>query len=359
MKRNPCAVLLLLWLLLLPLACRDATSEPEVPPRPVITALVGEPERGRTRSFAGVTRGEVETPLSFRVDGAIEALPVKPGDNVKKGQLIARLDTTDYELNVRRLESQLALAEVQLRQAAAELGRVQALFEASTASRSDFDQVRSARDAAEAQRNTAREGLNHARNQVQYGTLTAPRDGTIIAVPVNIYQVVRAGTPVAVLRADHSMVLEISVAETVVGELSIGQPARVTLEAFPGIEIAAQVSEIGAGMSGLAALPAKLRLTDPPAAIRSGQAGEARVFFESTGTAVPHVPLSAVTGGAGEQRFVWVIDADAQVVHRRAVETGELVRDRLEITQGLQPGERIVVRGANRLTEGQAVRILE
>lgn len=356
------AVLLFLMLLLVfPAACRDTSPEPDIAPRPVITALVEPPVEGRLRSFAGVTRGEVETPISFRVDGAIISLPVKAGNTVKKGQVIARLDTRDYELNVRRLESQLALAEIQVRQATAELGRVQALFEAHTTSRSDFDQVRTARDAAEAQRNAAREALNQARNQVQYGTLEAPRDGTIIAVPVNVYQVVAAGQPVAVLRTDQTMVLEVGVAETVVGDLKIGQAARVTLEAFPGLDIEAEVSEIGAGLSGLAALPVKLRLTNPPPAIRSGQAGEAHIFFEGLG-AGPRVPLAAVTGESGARRFVWVVtetDAGQAVVQRRTVETGELAGEQLEIISGLAPKERIVVRGANRLTEGQVVRLLD
>lgn len=343
--------------LLITTGCGRRQEEAQLPVRPVITTIVEEPVSGRTRVFAGVTRGEVETPISFRVGGEIAELAVQSGDTVEEGQLIARLDTIDLELNVRRLEAQLSLAEAQVRQAAAEFERVQALFEANTASRSEFDRARAARDSAEAQRDTAQEGLNQARTQFQHGTRHAPRAGTIISVPANVYQFVGPGQPVAILRADLGIVLEITVAEILAGDLSIGQSARVTLEAFPGEEFEGEISEIGAGLTGLAAFPVNIRITNPPAAIRSGQAGEARIVFDGGLDGVV-VPLAAVTGATDHQRFAWVVDTEAETVQRRPVEVGSLVGDQLEIRSGLEPGDVIVTRGANRLTDGQRVRLL-
>ncbi len=344
--------------LLVSAGCGRRATEPELPVRPVITAEVKEPPAGRARAFAGVTRGEVETPISFRVGGEIAELPVQSGDEVEEGQLIARLDTHDLDLNVRRSEAQLALAEAQQRQALAEYDRVRALFEADNVSRSEFDRARSARDAAEAQLDAAREAMNQARRQLDHGTRYAPRDGTIIAVPANRYQFVSPGQPVAVLRADHTIILEVNVAETLVNELSIGQPATVALEAFPGQSFEAAISEIGAGLSGLAAVPVRVRLLDPPASIRSGQAGEAEIMFTEEMAGVL-VPLAAVTGAPEQQRFVWVVNDDGTAVEQRAVETGRLWDEQIEVRDGLTPGERIVVRGANRLSDGQSIRVVE
>lgn len=344
--------------LLISAGCGRRATEPELPVRPVITAEVEEPPTGRTRTFAGVTRGEVETPISFRVGGEIAELPVQSGDEVAEGQLIARLDTDDLELNVRRAEAQLALAEAQQRQAVAEYDRIRALFEADNVSRSEFDRAQSARDAAEAQWDAAREALNQARRQLEHGTRYAPRTGTIISVPANRYQFVNPGQPVAVLRADHTIILEVNVAETLVNELAIGQPSTVTLEAFPGQSFEAAVSEIGAGLGGLAAVPVRVRLLEPPAAIRSGQAGEAEIVFPETMAGVL-VPLSAVTGAPEQQRFAWVVSEEGATVERRAVETGRLWDDQIEVRTGLAPGDRIVIRGANRLSDGQSIRVIE
>ncbi len=338
--------------------CGRRAEEPGPPVRPVVTMEVEEPLSERTRRFAGVTRGEEETPVSFRVGGEIAELPVQSGDEVEAGDLIARLDTEDLELNVRRLEAQRALAVAQEQQAVAEYERVRALFEADTVSRSDFDQARSARDAAEAQLETAQAALNQARQELEHGTRYAPRAGTIIAVPANRYQFVSPGQPVAVLRADDAIILEVSVAETLANDLAVGQSAVVTLEALPGRRFDAEVSEIGAGLSGLAAVPVKVRLKEAPESIRSGQAGEAEIVFEEERTGV-WIPLTAVTGAPEAQRFVWVVGSEMSAVERRAVETGRLWDDRIEVRAGLSPGERIVIRGANRLSDGQEVREIE
>ena len=346
----------LILLLLAGAGCGRKTDEAEVPPRPVVTETVVAETGGRSRTFTGYTRGEVETPISFRVDGEIAELSVNAGDEVREGDFLARIDTTDYELQVRRLEAQLSLTDVQLRQAQAEFERVQALFEARNVSRSEYDRAVSARDAAEAQRESALQGLNFARRQVRHGTLNAPRAGTVIAVPANVYQAVRAGTPVVMLRTDEKMLLEVTVAETLAGDLQIGQSARVRLEAFPGEIFEGEISEISGGLSGLSALPVKVRMSDAPEGLRSGQAGEATVMFSDETHERIRVPLSAVTGETGGRRFVWVLDEEEMIVRRRPVEVGNLTGERLEITEGLSPGERIVVRGANRLADGQSVR---
>ncbi|MCH8511026.1 MAG: efflux RND transporter periplasmic adaptor subunit [Kiritimatiellae bacterium] len=344
--------LLLMWQ-----GCGRKPRAVEVPPRPVMTEVVASRAGGRSRTFTGYTRGEVETPISFRVDGEIAELVVNAGDEVEAGDFLARIDTTDHELQVRRLEAQLSLTEVQVRQAQAEFDRVQALFEARNVSRSEYDRAVSARAAAEAQRETALQGLNFARRQVEHGTLKAPRAGTVIAVPANAYQAVRAGTPVVTLRTDRQMVLEVTVAETLAGDLEIGQLAEVRLEAFPGQTFEGEISEISGGLSGLSALPVRVRMVEAPEGLRSGQAGEATVFFTDEGHEGVTVPLSAVTGETGGRRFVWVVDPEEMIVHRRAVEVGGLAGDRLEIVEGLDIGERIVVRGANRLSDGQSVRL--
>lgn len=357
MKR---AVLFLGWMGLWMLqGCGKSGGEPTLPPRPVITERVGEPVYGRVRTFTGVTRGEVETPISFRVDGELVVLSVNPGDEVEAGDLLARIDTTDYELQMRRQEAQLSLTEVQVRQAVAEFERIQALFEARNVSRSDYDRVVAARDAAEAQRETAREGLNFARRQVELGTLRAPRGGTAISVPVSVFQSVRAGMPVVMLRTEQSMVLEITVAETLVGSLEMGQAAEVELEAFPGRTFPGEVSEISGGVSGMAALPVRIRMGEMPEGLRSGQTGVARMVFEAVDAGRVRVPLAAVTGQTGGRRFVWVVDEGGERAVRREVVVGDLVDGMLEISEGVLPGERIVVRGANRLTEGQRIRVLE
>ena len=141
----------LLVVLSLPTACRETPPPPEPVIRPVRIVQVSSTSGPRTRTFSGVARAQVESTLSFRVAGAIEALPVRVGDRVQPGQLIARLDPVDYELQVKETEAALSQAQAQATNAQADLRRVRSLYENDSASRADLDAAVAGAASANAQ----------------------------------------------------------------------------------------------------------------------------------------------------------------------------------------------------------------
>ncbi|MFQ6114519.1 MAG: efflux RND transporter periplasmic adaptor subunit, partial [bacterium] len=133
------------------LACGGGEQKVEEIIRPVRYQQVYSTGGSRVRSFSGTARSGVESKLSFKVAGTVLEVPVKVGDKVRSGQLIARLDPKDYQLKVQQADASLARAKAEERNAKADYERIRALYENNNASKDDLDAARAGFESASAQ----------------------------------------------------------------------------------------------------------------------------------------------------------------------------------------------------------------
>jgi RND family efflux transporter MFP subunit len=345
---------------LLAFACGKEETAVEKVLRPVRTEVVTTSAEARVRSFAGVARSGLESELSFRVAGTVEEVPVTVGAAVGKGQVLAKLDPTDYELKVQEALAGLAQAEAGERNAQADYDRVRGLYENNNASLRELDGARATAESTRAQVEAAEKRLEQARQQLSYTTLRAPVDGQVASVDVEINENVRPGQKVFLLTAGSEIEVEVALPGALITEIEVGNPAAVTFDALDGRTYSARVSEAGVAAVGAATtFPVTVRLDEGDPDIRSGMAGEVEFSFGgSDGTRRMLVPAVSV----GEDRngtFVFVLEdaaAGRGVVRRREVSVGELTADGLEIRGGLTEGEIIVTAGVRRLSDGEEVR---
>ena len=326
--------------------------------RPVVTMTVQDQGAGRRRSFAGVAKASLYTPLSFRVGGTISELPAKVGMNVKAGDLVARLDVKDYELQWKQSQAQLAHADAQLAQAKANYERSRQLYEARNISKSELDSNEAGFKSAAAQKESSAKALELAQQQLAYCVLNAPMDGALAEVPVEVQQAVSAGQPVAMLSSGEGLEVEVGIPESVIGRIRIGDVASVRFEAIPGRVFKAAVSEVGIQMSASSTYLVKLKLLEQDPRVRIDMIAEATFSFVAGENAPVLVPAVAVVPTPGGERFVWVFQPESSTVAKRNVKIRDLTSDGLEIVEGLAPGETIVTRGVNRLSENMKVRLL-
>lgn len=340
-------------------ACGPAEKESNEPVRPVITHTV-KPPAARQRSFSGTARNAQETPLSARVSGELVGLPIAVGDAVKKGAVIARIDPTEFELQLKQARAQLAQAEAQYAQAKAENDRMRQLYETRSVSKSDLDTAAASFKSARASRESAAKTVEQAEVQLSYCTVKAPFDGVIAAVPVEKHVNVSPGQTIATLAASDDMEMLLGVPENVIGDIEPGQPATVTFDAMAGRTYRAVVKEAGVLLDASSTYPVRLTLRDRDERIRSGMVGEARFMLDAEGDGpVIHVPPASVMSGPSGEQQVWVFDEEKGVVNRRPVAVGVLTSDGIEIKAGLDPGEIIVTRGVHKLMDGMRVRLME
>ncbi|MFN2351564.1 MAG: efflux RND transporter periplasmic adaptor subunit [Kiritimatiellia bacterium] len=339
--------------------CAGEPPPPPAPVRPVKAYRVKDPALERLRTFAGTLRPALESELSFRVAGEIMDLPVKSGVQVRQGDLIARLDASDYELQVRQAAAQVNQADALQKQARSQYERVRELYESRNASKSELDQARAAFESAEAQLASAQKTLEMARLQVAYCSLTAPFDGAIISRPAEIYQAVSPGQTIATLAAGGNMEMVIAVPELLINEVHLGAATELSLDALPGRKFDAVVSEVGvATTSGKSAYPVRLTMLESVPEMRSGMVGEARLAFaEDRG--VLHVPPVCVVSRPDGTRFVWVVTPAGDRAEQRTVRPGALTSTGLQILEGLQTGDLVVMRGVHRIEENSVLRIVE
>ncbi|SKA96931.1 RND family efflux transporter, MFP subunit [Paucidesulfovibrio gracilis DSM 16080] len=336
---------------------RDSGPEEEIV-RPVVSMTVHSPSEARIRTFSGVAQPAIESNLSFRVAGEIVELPAKVGKRVQKGDLVARLDPTDYELQVREAEADMAQAAAAFNQLKADWVRKKALYESRTISRSEMDQAEASYRSAAARMDAARKRRALAQQQLNYTVLHAPAAGSLAQVPVNVHQTVQAGQIIASLSASGNMEFETAVPERLISRVREGDKAQVRFDSIPGQSFDALAVEVGVQALQLSTFPVTLRIVDEDSRILPGMIGQAEFSFRIPEGAAMIVPPQAVAASPDGARFVWIVDRETMTVQRRDVEVGGLTPEGLEVLDGLEPEDELVIRGVHRLKEGRKVRLL-
>jgi RND family efflux transporter MFP subunit len=294
----------------------------------------------------------------------IVELPIRVGDSVAAGQLIARLDAEDYRLGMREAEAGLAQARAQAQNAESSYERQRDLYEADNASRADLDAALANFQSTEASVRAADQRVQLARQQLSYTRLTAPTAGAVSAVPVEINENVQAGQVVVYLNSGTDLEVEVGVPEVLISQVAEGDVTEVTFDALPDRAFPASVSEVGVAATGTATTyPVTVVLPDPDPDLRSGMAADVAFRFESGEGRELFVVPSIAVGEDRDGRFVYVVEledaADSEsgvgLIRRRPVRIGEMTTQGMEILEGLSDGEYVVVAGVSRIEDGLRV----
>ena len=342
--------------------CGGEAEEPQPVIRPVRYQEVISTGAKRERKFSGTARAGVESQLSFRVAGTVQSVSAVVGHRVKKGQEIARLDATDYDLQLQEAEATLAEARAAQRRAEADYDRIRGLYENQNAAKSDLDAARAQSESSQAQVAAAQQRRELARRQLSYTRLTAPVEGAIASLEIEPNENVGTGQAVALLTSGSRPEVEVAMPGVLISQVHEGDSAEVAFDALPGASFPAAITEVGVAATGAGAtFPVTVLLTADDSSVRSGMAATVTFRFESgDGEERIFVPPEAVGEDRGG-RFVFVLergDDDLGTAQRRAVEVGDLTPEGIEIEDGLAEGDLLVTAGVRRIQDGQQVKVL-
>ena len=346
--------------------CTGDKAEPE-PLLRTVRYVVAESEDGaRRRTFSGRVQASDQARLSFQVSGRVRSVHVKMGDRVREGQLIATLDPTDFRIQLQEARASLSQARAQARNAESSYRRVRALYENKNASVQDLDTARAQKDSALSVVSAASQSVRRLQRQLEYATLTARSNGIIRAIDVEKNEVVPAGQPVALLQAGEQLEVSLSIPETYVNRIKRGMEVTCVINTL-SVQIPGHVTEIGVPGVTSAAFPVRVELRDTEARAEAGMAADVVFSFspDPRRRGVFRVPTSAV-GEDRQGRFVYIVEQHEAVdthqqglVRRRAVQTGEIETDGIDIVGGLEGGEKVVTAGVSRIYDGLRVRVPE
>lgn len=344
-------------------ACAEEKAPPPEIVRPVRWTEVLTSGSGRQRKLSGTSQAGMSSALSFKVAGTIEEITVKVGDQVDRGQIIAKLDPKDYELQVQEGRAALSQARAQQRNAKASYDRARALYENQNIAKSDLDAARTAYDSATAQVRSLSKRVELARRQLDYCKLTAPSAGAIAAVLSDENENVGAGQPIAQLSAGEVPEVLVAVPEILISRVQRGAAVTVSFDAIAGKTFGAKVFEVGVAPSqGGSTYPVTVRLNEKTDEVRPGLAAEVAFEFKATGGKDRIVVPAAAVAEDRNGRYAYVLEKTEEgfgKVKRRAVEIGDLTTEGIEIKKGLGDGDLLVTAGVSRIVDGQRVKVLE
>lgn len=356
MNRLMC--LLFMTLFFLTQGCSDGAAPTAEPVRPVKTIIVGEHLAGKQWTFAGTAEDALQTDLSFRVGGKIIAFPGdRIGRKFSRKEMIARLDPADYELEIKEARANLEQIRAGYVRAGADVQRIRQLFTREVMSRSELDRAEAEFKAYDARLKASSKKLEIAQKHLSYTTLHAPFDGWITSVKTQIHQNVLAGQAVVSLSAGTRMKMYVSVPDTLISQIREGGEVAVFFDALPHTTLTGKVVEIGQSSTPGSTYPVKVYVENPDRTVRSGMSGHVTFLGQTRGGSRLFLPLVAVMGTPDGGRFVWVVDPKTSTVTERKVSLGVLTAHGVEITQGINAGERVVTRGVHHLKEGLKVRL--
>jgi len=351
-----------------------------------------------------VASGRIMTPQRASVGavttGRVVRIPVEEGQSVKRGDILIVLDDEDESASVAQARGAVAQAEARLRQLrevglpAAEQALIQAQANLTQArqqherakelkakgfvSQAALDDAQRNLDVAESQLSAAklqvatnrpsgsdfalaqtalaqaRANLGVAQAKLDQTVILAPVDGTLIARNVEPGNVVQAGKELMVLAPEGETQVVVQIDEKNLAQLRIGQHALASADAFPRERFAAVLVYINPGIDALrGSVEVKLRAPEPPGYLRQDMTVSVDIeVARSAGTVV--VPADTVRDANGAQP--WVLAVDGGRATRRAVKLGLKGDGRVEVLDGVAPGDRLISASQATVGSGQRVR---
>ena len=346
--------------LLLVVVCTGCSDKPQAVPEPRLVNVVRATISSTNSDvgYSGEVRPRYETNRSFRLAGKVVARNVEVGGLVSKGDVLARLDPEDQELNTRGAQSQLAAARSEFEQSKAELERYTDLYQKEFISKAEFDRRQNAYNVAQARLEQAQAQLAVTKNQKRYTELSADYAGVVTAILVEVGQVVAAGQTIMKLARTDDREVVISIPENRLAELSASREIAISLWADPAKIYKGKVREVSPSADPVTrTYAAKISVLDADRTMRLGMTANVylRGVQRSVAVMLPATALYQDNGHAA----VWIVDQATSQVKLVPVEVGEYVEDKVAVLSGLSPGDKVVRAGVHKLFAGEKVRVHE
>jgi RND family efflux transporter MFP subunit len=355
------------------LACGEAATPPELPPRAIKWERVSGTYEGGQRVISGIVTAVSDTQLAFEVGGTVHTVEVNMGDQVERGEVLARLDPEPFELTVHDAQAALAEARALQQSARADYSRAKALYEAEVSSRQEFDRATALRDSRDSQVEATQARLDLAQRDLRRSVLLAPFSGAISVREIDPAMEVAGGQMVFEMDNEESgLRVEVQLPETLIARVKQGDEVQVTFPSIadsrPGAgereRFPARVSEVGTRAGVGNAFPVRADLDGQPPGVRPGMTAEVTFSIPREEPGLKGIegfmiPIAAALAEAGDGFSVFVFDRESSSVRKVPIRTGGVGDNTIAVLEGLAEGDIIATAGVSFLRDGQQVTLLD
>jgi len=337
-------ILSLICLGLVLTACKEETKPKKPHLKSAKVMVVTKPITSRQRFFPGKVEASDRVNLSFQVSGRVEDFPVKEGDELNKGAIVAKLDPSEFKYNLQQAKSKFELTRV-------EEQRYRQLNKEGHVSTSDFDKKKSQFDVAKADFQQAQKDLKDA-------VLVAPFDGTIIRKYVKLFQQVKSNEHIVSFQDINQIDIRVSLPENVIAPMKRDKKSnlKVVFEAVPGKHFPVTVKEFSAEadpetqtFDAILTMPAPKNINILP-----GMTATLIIDVPILNATTRYkIPSAAVFKDQQNVSSVWLVEPNTNAIKAQPISIGPLAGDNVQVTKGLKTADHIETAGVHFLQEGE------
>lgn len=324
--------------------------------RPTVNVKVSSPT---SESGAFITAsGKVETvqnaTISTRMMGYVNNIPVKVGDNVKKGQLLISINSADISAQQGQVDASIIEATAALKNAENDYNRFKALFEDNSASQKEMDDITAHYDMAKARLNGAQQMKNQVNAQLSYSNITAPFNGVVTGKYINSGDMANPGMPLLSVETPGDFQVIAMVAESQISEIKNGENVNVQLKSINKI-VTGIVTEVSASAKNTGGqYLVKIALDKTDVKLLSGMFVSVQFPSDKPTTNAPIlIPTSSIIK-RGELNGVYVISQNNTAL-LRWLRLGREFGVQTEVLSGLSANDQFVLSSESKLVNGAKI----
>jgi len=346
------------------LSCNKPVETFKEVTRPIAWMKVQQSSFDQIRRLSGTVYPVEETNLSFEVSGKVAWVKAKMGDSVKRGDVLARLDERNFNLGLQSSQANLQKAMSALAEANNEYKRYAELSEKGLVSKSGFDNAKAAFESATSAVNIAKTQVDISQKDLNDTQLIAPYNGKITKRLIEPSMQIKQGQASFEIEGEDGLEIQVMVPETMIRELSKDNEINIHYPAFSQLLSSGLITEIGSRAEKANAFPVTILINSSLTGLRAGMTAEVDFTFEGIGRTgysgmAFRLPIAALAAGEMQKAYVFVYDAEKEVVQKRYIQTESILNNEVLISSGLKAGEIIATAGVSFLRDGQRVRLLD
>lgn len=336
---------------------------------PVQTAPVQTGDLNSINTLTGTVVTNLQTTIGSKLAGRVLAVNVNMGQDVRTGQVLATLDPADLQRQLSQSQAQLQVDQAQLpsdqatyQQAQSDFQRYQTLFNNGATSQADLDQYRLKVTTAgakvqmdESVINKDQATLSMTQQQIDELTITSPVDGTVSVKNVEVGEQVSTSSNLFTIVQPSSLNVSVNVPEQMIGSITPGTAALITLDGQSSNAIQGKVSHISPAMDSVSrAYPVQIDISQNQI-IKPGMTVTVQFNGLKSQPGII-IPVQAVVE-TSQGSEVFTINNDVAQMH--LIQLGAVNSDKAVVTSGLNAGENIVIAGQDLISDGSKVRVVQ
>jgi RND family efflux transporter MFP subunit len=337
-------------------ACQPTAENAAPVVRPVRIVTVEKSRASAPVMLTGRIEAEDNVSLGFRISGRIAENNMNRSEQVKSGQVVARLESQDELNTLASARAALSAAEGQLAQARNHFDRQKTLLARDVASRATFDEAKQAMETAQSRVEAAQAQLKSAEDLVSFTELVADAPGIVTEVGPRAGEVVQAGQMIVRLARQGGRDAIFDVPAQLIRSAPANAQILISLRSDSSVTARGRIREIAPQANPTTrTFEVKVGLTNPPPAMRLGDTVTGRI--EADAASAIEIPASALTQQS-RKPAVWVVDPSSLTVAMRNIEVLDQNPAVVRVAKGLEPGDIVVTAGVHALRPGQKIRLL-